>query len=189
MSDVVRFPCNLPYYKAPFAIAVFSEIVNGDWAGAKAIYDANPTEVSDTMGQMDKCWKQFVPPTAPPTGRDMPTRLKIGQNCAWNGISPEDHNWADHNLPTPENPDPARVRQQVNFYNGSPVNCQESISLASPSGYQFQCLVNPANPTVPDINGTLLTALPDVGAVNGRNGAADAYIATMPGVTPPPPLG
>lgn len=182
MTEIVRFPCNLPYDKSLYAIAVFSEIANGNWTKAREIFDANPVPVTDTMGQMDKCRRAFVPPVPP--GADIQARLKVGQNCAWgNLLTPEDHNWADHNLPTPENPDPAAVKRQVNFYNGSPVNCQEFPSADSPSGYMFQCLVNPANPTVPDINGTLLTALPDV------NGAADAYIATMPGVTPPPPLG
>jgi hypothetical protein len=60
----VRFPAQLPYAASEPCLEVFAAIVAGDWALAKARYDANPRATSDTMGAL-RWWREKFVPIAP----------------------------------------------------------------------------------------------------------------------------
>ena len=110
-------------------------------------------------------------PTTPPPGSPAEVTLKarsrVSQNCAWGGLlTPDEHNWAMSVYGT------QAVAVRVNYF--ATANVQEYYdSVASPSGYMYQTIVD----------GIGLTSLPDV------NQAADVRCTVvMNGVAPPPPL-
>jgi hypothetical protein len=59
MTDVIRFPANVPAEKWPDAHKVFVRINAGDWAGAQQAFDAAPQNVKDAMGAVEYWYEIF----------------------------------------------------------------------------------------------------------------------------------
>ena len=68
MTDVERFPAQIPYADSEPCLEVFAAMVAGDWALAQERYEANPAATSNTMGAVRYWRDQFDPGGTPPTG-------------------------------------------------------------------------------------------------------------------------
>lgn len=171
-----RFDASIKWEHADLLTWIDARIPAG--GGAVMIFPHEVDELGNLAGNLNKFRKAAEDAQLPPPVGDTPearlrARLQVSQNCGWFNIQPDEHAWAVNNLPV-NAPDPARVKRQVQFYNGEGgTRVQEWRDPTSPSGWSFQ-----KPPTSP---GGDPTGHHDV------DGAADKYIDTL-GLSVPKPI-